>query len=71
MTVPARLQVLHQPGEVAESKVHDLRTTLRCKCEDVLRCFRHIRLLTHESRQVSWPQCVGGRSGDRLVVGVD
>jgi hypothetical protein len=38
-------EVLHQPGEVAESQVDDLDATLLCECQDVLRCFRHIRLL--------------------------
>ena len=46
-------EVLHQPGKVAEPQVHDLRAALLCECQDVLRCFRHIRLLI--SDRDGWP----------------
>ncbi|GEL21002.1 hypothetical protein PA7_48390 [Pseudonocardia asaccharolytica DSM 44247 = NBRC 16224] len=42
--------MLHQPGKVAEPKVHDPRGTALGKCEDVLRRFSHDQLLAKFGR---------------------
>ena len=54
-------EVLHQPGKVAEPKVHDLGATLLRKCQDVLRCFRHIRLLIDDRDTVRCPRVAAVR----------
>ena len=64
-------EVLHQPGKVAEPQVNDLDAALLCECQDVLRCFRHIRLLISDRDGRPAARRAGTRSCDRLVVGVD
>jgi hypothetical protein len=38
-------EVLHQPGEIAEPKIHDPGAAILGKSQDILRRFRHVQLL--------------------------